>query len=227
MAGSQYPSPLHCSELSHPHGRLSFSWCEGTGLFISRCHLNPFPPVCLRHLSVGSPQHMGSRRSLRARESQWSCASVYMYESVCACGCVPILVGRDGRREQGGKSEELKVLGTTELWVTRQAEYSQSALLLPTGTKSKQERPSRVQRAWRSGDSNASMREMCVYALLPSCAHGILRGHKYWSGLPFPPPGDLSNLGIKPTSPALAGRFFTIEPPGKPRQRLSSVIYLS
>ena len=34
----------------------------------------------------------------------------------------------------------------------------------------------------------------------------------YWSGLPFPTPGDLSNLGIKPTSfasPALADGFFT------------------
>ena len=31
-----------------------------------------------------------------------------------------------------------------------------------------------------------------------------------WSGLPFPPPEDLSHLGIKPTSAALAGRFFII-----------------
>ena len=34
----------------------------------------------------------------------------------------------------------------------------------------------------------------------------------YQSGLPFPPPGDLSDPVIKPTSPvapALAGRFFT------------------
>ena len=34
----------------------------------------------------------------------------------------------------------------------------------------------------------------------------------YWSGLPSPPPGDLPDPGIKPTSPtspALAGRFFT------------------
>ena len=36
-----------------------------------------------------------------------------------------------------------------------------------------------------------------------------------WSGLPFPPPGDLPHPGIKPTSPALRGRFFTTEPPGK------------
>ena len=32
---------------------------------------------------------------------------------------------------------------------------------------------------------------------------------EYWSGLPFPPPGDLAGPGIGPTSPALAGRFFT------------------
>ena len=33
---------------------------------------------------------------------------------------------------------------------------------------------------------------------------------EYWSGLPIPSPGDLPDPGIKPTSPALAGRFFTI-----------------
>ena len=35
---------------------------------------------------------------------------------------------------------------------------------------------------------------------------------EYWSGLPFPPPGNLPNPGIEPTfliSPALAGGFFT------------------
>ena len=42
---------------------------------------------------------------------------------------------------------------------------------------------------------------------------------EYWSGMPFPPPGDLPDPGIKPVSlrsPALAGGFFTTEPPGKP-----------
>ena len=37
---------------------------------------------------------------------------------------------------------------------------------------------------------------------------------EYWRGLPFPSPGDLSNPGIKPMSPALAGGFFTMAPPG-------------
>ena len=39
---------------------------------------------------------------------------------------------------------------------------------------------------------------------------------EYWSGLPFPSPGDLPSLGIELVSPALAGRFFTTVPPGNP-----------
>ena len=35
---------------------------------------------------------------------------------------------------------------------------------------------------------------------------------EYWSGLPFPSPGDLPDPGIEPASPALAGGFFTPEP---------------
>ena len=45
---------------------------------------------------------------------------------------------------------------------------------------------------------------------------------EYWSGLSFPSPGDLPDSGIKPGSPALAGRFFTTEPPGKPTSLLGS-----
>ena len=45
---------------------------------------------------------------------------------------------------------------------------------------------------------------------------------EYWSGLPFPPPGDLLNPGIEPVSPALAGGFFTTKPPGK---HLLSLMY--
>ena len=36
-----------------------------------------------------------------------------------------------------------------------------------------------------------------------------------WSGLLFSSPGDLSDPGIEPVSPVLAGGFFIIEPPGK------------
>ena len=40
-------------------------------------------------------------------------------------------------------------------------------------------------------------------------------GQEYWSGLPFPFPGDLPGPGIEPASPALAGGFFIAEPPEK------------
>ena len=45
-----------------------------------------------------------------------------------------------------------------------------------------------------------------------SSVHGILQARIFWSGLPRPLPGDLPDLGIKPTSllsPSLAGWFFT------------------
>ena len=38
---------------------------------------------------------------------------------------------------------------------------------------------------------------------------------EYWSGLPFPSPGDLPHPEIEPVSAVLADRFFTTEPPGK------------
>ena len=38
---------------------------------------------------------------------------------------------------------------------------------------------------------------------------------EYWSGLPFPSPGDLPDPGIEPRSPALEADALTSEPPGK------------
>ena len=38
---------------------------------------------------------------------------------------------------------------------------------------------------------------------------------EYWSGLPFPSPGDLPDPGIKPWSPALQADSLSLEPPGK------------
>ena len=46
-----------------------------------------------------------------------------------------------------------------------------------------------------------------------------LSRQEHWSGLPFTPPMDLPNPGIGlkfPAGPALAGGFFTADPPGKP-----------
>ena len=49
---------------------------------------------------------------------------------------------------------------------------------------------------------------------------------EYWSGLPFPSPGDLPNPGIEPMSPAspeLAGEFFTTDPPGEPSETATKI----
>ena len=74
-----------------------------------------------------------------------------------------------------------------------------------------------------SGHSSCLVATLCPTVLGP---HGLqvgkaslssgFPGLDYWSGLPFPSPGDLPNPGIPPVSPVLAGKFFTTEPPGKP-----------
>ena len=46
----------------------------------------------------------------------------------------------------------------------------------------------------------------------------VFSRQEFWGGLPFPPPGDLPDPGIEsrsPVSPALAGGFFTTDPPGE------------
>ena len=39
---------------------------------------------------------------------------------------------------------------------------------------------------------------------------------EYWSGLPFPSPGDLPKPGVESGSPALQADSLPTEPPGKP-----------
>ena len=53
-----------------------------------------------------------------------------------------------------------------------------------------------------------------VYTPSGSSVHGIFQARILEWILPYP--GDLSDPGIEPTSPALAGRFFTAEAPRKP-----------
>ena len=40
---------------------------------------------------------------------------------------------------------------------------------------------------------------------------------EYWSGLPFPSPGNLPDPGIEPRSPALQADYLPAEPQGKPK----------
>ena len=53
-----------------------------------------------------------------------------------------------------------------------------------------------------------------------------LSGQKYWRGLPFPSPWDLHDAGVKTLSPALVGRFFSTEPPGKPLMATGGHVFL-
>ena len=48
---------------------------------------------------------------------------------------------------------------------------------------------------------------------------------EYWSGLPFPSPGDLPDPGIKPRSPAMQAAALPSEPPGKPFSLLTHIKY--
>ena len=46
-----------------------------------------------------------------------------------------------------------------------------------------------------------------------------LSRQEYWSGQPFPSPGDLPDPGIEPGSPALQADSLLSEPPGKPHMK--------
>ena len=56
------------------------------------------------------------------------------------------------------------------------------------------------------------------------CPWGFSR-QKYWSGLPYPPPGDLLNPGIEPRSPTLQVVSLPLEPPGKPQRIYYYTLY--
>ena len=60
---------------------------------------------------------------------------------------------------------------------------------------------------------------MCKYcaACQTSLSMGFSR-QEYWSGLPFPSPGDLFNPGIKPGSLTLQEDSLPSEPPRKPHK---------
>ena len=66
-----------------------------------------------------------------------------------------------------------------------------------------------------------SLSLVCLFATLWSLARQapLSMGYSrqdYWSGLPFPYPGDLPDPGTEPMSLAVAGAFFTTEPSGLP-----------
>ena len=78
-----------------------------------------------------------------------------------------------------------------------------------------------------AGTDKPTLSRVCVLSHVRLCATPWTVAHQaplsmgfsrqeHWSGVQFPSPGDFPNPGIEPMSPALAGRFFTTEPHGKP-----------
>ena len=79
--------------------------------------------------------------------------------------------------------------------------------------------------SWYTLNETARGQRLCVSLVTKLCFynpmdcsppgssdHGISK-QEYWSGLPFPFPGNPPDQGIKLVSPALAGRFFAADPP--------------
>ena len=63
--------------------------------------------------------------------------------------------------------------------------------------------------------------------VVQSCPVGYSPGFSrqgYWSGLPFPSPGDLPDPGIEPSSPSLQADALTFEPPGNLSSSSSSIV---
>ena len=70
-----------------------------------------------------------------------------------------------------------------------------------------------------------SLRTLWTVVSQAPLSMGFSQQENYWSGLPFPSPGNLPNPGIElisPMSPVLAGRFITPEPPGNPSDTLGT-----
>ena len=99
-----------------------------------------------------------------------------------------------------------------------------------------------VRSPWRRHSSHICLFLICTKSLLPQrvlwpshvrffaapwtiarqapLSMGVSR-QESWSGLPFPPPGDLPGPGMEPRSPALAGGFSTTATPVKPSNSYS------
>ena len=92
--------------------------------------------------------------------------------------------------------------GSAPGWGTRSCMLELRACMWPQGCGTDQKKEKRERENYQAG--------------LPGAHHTYL-WQEHWSGLPFTSPGNLPDPEIKPVSPALAGRFFTTEPAGKPK----------
>ena len=74
--------------------------------------------------------------------------------------------------------------------------------------------PTKVEKCSEVAQSCPTLCDPMDCSLLGSSSMGFSR-QEFWSGLPFPSPGDLPDSGIKPGSPAFQANALTSEPPGE------------
>ena len=77
---------------------------------------------------------------------------------------------------------------------------------------------------WKSLSRVRLFGTLCTIAHQAPPSMGFSR-QEYWSELPFPSPGDLPELGIKPGSPSLQADSLPSEPPGKPQGQSRMLVW--
>ena len=61
---------------------------------------------------------------------------------------------------------------------------------------------------------------------LPGSSSMGFSRQEYWSGLPFPSPGDIPNPGIEPGSPTLQADSLLLSPQGSPGEALNFILFI-
>ena len=92
--------------------------------------------------------------------------------------------------------------------ILRPVTYPLQLHVLPTNKRSLNQTTIRVFTRTNIYDSLVTKQCLTLYDPVEHAGSIQFSRQEYWSGLPFPPPGDFPDLGIKPMSPALAGGFF-------------------